>query len=201
MNPPGGAIRLTRKAGDVIFRPGQECPGFVELHTGTIRVSLTGASGREVTLYRVGPGDVCLQTFSCLVEGRRYSAEAVAETALEGQVLPHDVFRRRLGEDAAFRDQVLHAVAVRFADYEALVEDVALTGFSARLARSLLKLSNKSGMVSATHEALASETASGRAFVSRRLAEFAAKGLVSSHRGHVDILDRAGLERIAAGER
>jgi len=200
MTPPT-SHRLSCPAGTVLFHPGQDCPGFVRLDTGTIRVSLTGPTGREITLYRVTPGQVCLQTFSCLVDGQSYSAEGVAETDLEGQIIPHAEFRRRMADDPAFRDQILHAVARRFADYEALVENVALTGFNARLAGALLRLADHSGDVAATHEALAAETASGRAFVSRRLAEFSRKGLIALYRGHVTILDRAGLERIVAEAR
>ncbi len=195
------ALPLSCPAGTVIFRPGEDCPGFVRLARGTIRVTLTAPNGREVVLYRVEPGDVCLQTFACLTDGRSYSAEGVAETDVEGEVIPHAVFRQRMAEDAAFRDEVMAAVARRFADYEQLVEDVALTGFDARLARALLRLAREGDAIVTTHEALAAETASGRAFVSRRLAEFARLGLIQPGRGRVRILDRAALERIAEGDR
>ena len=195
------ALPLSCPAGTVLFRPGEDCPGFVRLARGTIRVTLTAPNGREVVLYRVEPGDVCLQTFACLTDGRSYSAEGVAETDVEGEVIPHAVFRQRMAEDAAFRDEVMAAVARRFADYEQLVEDVALTGFDARLARALLRLAREGDAIVTTHEALAAETASGRAFVSRRLAEFARLGLIQPGRGRVRILDRAALERIAEGDR
>ena len=188
---------LTCPAGTVLFRPGQECPGFVRLHKGTLRVTLTAANGREVVLYRVAPGDVCLQTFSCLTDGRSYSAEGIAETDIEGEVMPHALFRRKMAEDTAFRTEVMQAVARRFSDFEQLVEDVALTGFDARLARVLLRLAHDSDKITATHDSLAAETASGRAFVSRRLADFARRGLVETGRGQLTLLDRAGLERVA----
>ncbi|MBY6068722.1 Crp/Fnr family transcriptional regulator [Leisingera aquaemixtae] len=189
--------RLSCPAGTVLFRPGQECPGFVRLTSGSIKVTLTAANGREVVLYRVGPGDVCLQTFACLTDGRSYAAEGVAETALEGEIIPHPAFRQSMSEDGAFRSEVLTAVARRFADYEQLVEDVALTGFDARLARVLLRLAGEGGSLRITHDALAAETASGRAFVTRRLREFARMGLVETGRGQLRILDRRGLEQIA----
>ena len=191
---------LTCPAGTVLFSPGQECPGFVRLNKGTIRVTLTAPNGREVVLYRVIPGAVCLQTFACLTDGRRYSAEGIAETDIEGEIMPHAVFRRAMTEDAGFRGEVLQAVADRFADFEQLVEDVALTGFDARLARVLLRLANDNDQIAATHDALAAETASGRAFVSRRLGEFARRGLVEPGRGRLTLLNRAGLEKIAAEE-
>jgi CRP/FNR family transcriptional regulator len=170
------------------------------LDKGTIRVTLTAANGREVVLYRVTAGSVCLQTFTCLVEDRHYSAEGVVETDVEGEMIPAADFRRRLAEDDRFRVLVFDGVAQRFTEYQRLVEEVALTGFDARLARALMRL-EAGGFVAATHAALAAETASGRAFVSRRLAEFARSGVVVQEKGGVRITNRAALERIAADTR
>lgn len=189
------------RKGQVIFQPGQECPGFVRLTKGTIRVTLTGAGGREVVLYRVKPGEVCLQTFSCLVDGKPYGAEGMAETDLEGELIPAGQFSRRMDEDPGFRQEVLTSVAVRFEEYQQLIEDVALTGFDARLAKVLLRLADEDGLVAATHAALASETASGRAYVTRRLAEFTRRGLVEQTAGGVVLKDRAAMQRIAAEAR
>ncbi len=193
--------RLAAKKGDILFQPGQECPGFLLLDKGSIKVTLTAANGREVVLYRVQPGGICLQTFACLIDRRTYAAEGVVENDLEGELVPATDFRRRLAEDAGFRDTVMGAVAYRFGEYERLIEDIALTGFDARLARVLLRLTDKDGEVAATHGELAKETASGRAFVSRRLAEFARSGLIEQRRGGLSILDRAGLERISFEQR
>jgi CRP/FNR family transcriptional regulator len=185
--------------GTVLFRAGDPCAGFVVLHEGSIRVTLGAANGREVVLYRVAPGDVCLQTFSCLVENRDYSAEGVAETELLAEVIPAQEFRLRMASDEALRQSVFAAVARRFADFETLVENVALTGLRCRLARALLRLADEQLRVGVTHEQLARETASGRAAVSRQLAIIADEGLVRLQRGGVIILDRAGLQSLAAG--
>lgn len=202
---PDGMSDLRRRIafpkGTTLFQPGQDCPGLVLLDKGRIKVTLSAANGREVVLYRVNPGDMCLQTFACLVEGRSYSAEGVAETDLEGELVPPEQFRARLERDPEFRNLVFSAVANRFGEYERLIEDVALTGFDARLARALLRLADEAGEVHASHNALAIETASGRAFVSRRMAELARAGLVEQHRGGVRLLDRTGLKRIAAEQR
>lgn len=187
--------------GKVIFRPGQECPGFILLSRGTIRVTLTGPTGREVVLYRVRPGDVCLQTFSCLVSDEPYGADGLAETELAGELVPAGDFRRRLAEDSPFRDRIMTSVASRFVEYQHLVEDIALTGFDARLSKALLRLADAGGKVAATHSDLASETASGRAYVSRRLADFARRGLVRQLADGVAIVDSGELARIAADAR
>lgn len=188
-------------AGTVLFRPGDACRGFVVLHEGSLRVTLAAPNGREVVLYRVAPGDICLQTFGCLVDGRRYSACGIAETPLVADVLSPAAFHAAMGRDEAFRRRVFAAVARRFADFEQLVEDVALTGFEARLARALLRLAGPDDSVRATHEQLATETGSGRAVVSRQLAAFAAAGHVALQRGRVMLADRAALARIAGSQR
>jgi len=189
--------RIAMGTGQTVFSPGQECAGFLRLASGAIRVSMTGANGREVVLYRVRPGEVCLQTFSCLVEGGNYGAEGVVEADLEGEMIPKSVFWRLMQTEEVFRAEVFAAVARRFGDYQRLVEEVALTGFDTRLARVLLRLCDAQGVVRATHGELAAETASGRAFVSRRLAVLAQQGMVEPGRGALRIIDLTGLRRIA----
>ena len=180
--------------GTVLFRPGQDCSGFVIVRSGTIKVSLTGENGREIVLYRVRPGEICLQTFGCLINHKPYSAEGIAESDLAIEVVPAGAFNARVLDDAEFRDSLFSAVAARFGDMERLVEDVALTGFEARLARILLRLADREGVVAATHEALATEMGSGRAAVSRGLSAFARQGLVDMGRGFIRIADADALE-------
>ena len=184
-------------AGHVLFQPGQECGGFVVVHSGVVRVSLTGENGREIVLYRVQPGDICLQTFSALVHGTTYNAEGVAETNLEIEILPPSAFQARVVQDEAFRGRLFNAVANRFSDMERLVEDVALTGIPARLARALLHLADATGKVNARHEALATEIGTAREVIGRQLASFARAGLIDGTRGDIHLLSPAGLKALA----
>lgn len=182
--------------GTVLFRPEDPCHGFVVVRSGTIKVLLIGENGREIVLYRVRPGEVCLQTFGCLVEGSAYSAEGVAETDLEIEVVPAGEFQRRVADDPGFRQLLFSGVAARFGDLERLVEDVALSSIETRLARALLRLAGPDGRVAATHEALAVEIGSAREVVSRQLALFTRAGLITAGRGQIAIADCAGLEAL-----
>lgn len=187
--------RVTK--GTVLFHPEQECTGFVIVHAGTIKVSLTAENGREIVLYRVRPGEVCLQTFGCLVKGSRYSAEGIAETDLEIEIVPIPSFQNRVANDEGFRRSLFDAVAARFFDLERLVEDVALSTIAERLARVLLRLSDGAGDVAATHDQLAIEIGSARAVVSRQLGEFQRLGLVTGERARIHILEPKKLRQIA----
>jgi len=189
--------RLSVPQGTVLFHAGDSCGGFVIVHEGTIKVSLTAENGREIILYRVRPGEICLQTFGCLINNHPYGAEGLAETDVTIELLPKADFEQRVASDQQFRASLFGAVASRFADMEQLVEDVALTGFTARLARGLLRLRDEDGQVHATHETLATEIGSGRAAVSRGLGTFARDGLIAIERGRILILDAEGLEHLA----
>ncbi|MCC6926421.1 Crp/Fnr family transcriptional regulator [Novosphingobium sp.] len=182
--------------GTVLFQPEAACQGFVVVHKGTIKVSLTAENGREIVLYRVRPGEVCLQTFGCLVNGNAYSAEGVAESDLEIEVIPPGEFHRRVGSEGPFREQLFSAVAARFSDLERLVEDVALSSVAERLARALVRLAGSDGIVDATHEALATEIGSAREVVSRQLAQLARDGMIEVTRGHIALRDPARLRSL-----
>ena len=170
------------------------------VHSGTIKVVLTAENGREIVLYRVNPGEVCLQTFGCLTSGAPYSAEGIAETDLTVEIIPESEFQRRIAEDARFRAQLFSGVSARFSDMERLIEDVALSGLQARLARLLLRIAKEGDQIEITHEALASEIGSGRAAITRTLGDFARRQLIELRRGAIAILDRAGLEAISHSE-
>lgn len=186
--------------GSPLFHAGDTCPGFVIVHNGTIKVTLTGENGREIVLYRVRPGEVCLQTFGCLMGGHPYSAEGVAESDVQIEILPESEFQRRIVDDAGFRALLFTGVSSRFADMERLIEDVALRGLHARLARLLLRHGGSNDVIEATHEALAAEIGSGRAAISRALREFALRDLIELRRGSIVIRDRNGLNLLSHAE-
>ncbi len=191
-----GAVVLKASAGDVLFRVDDACHGFIALRSGSLRVGLTSAAGRELVLYRVRPGEICLQTFSCLTRQGAYAAEGIAETDLDAVLIPPLAFDRLMSQDQAFRSVVLSSVASRFMDLEAMVETLAFTGLPARLAGALLANGAGSGVVRMTHEDLAAEIGSAREAVSRQLAAFAHADLVSLRRGQITLDNISGLERV-----
>lgn len=191
-----GGAPVRARAGDVLFRPGDDCQGFLALRSGIIRVSICSAAGRELVLYRVRPGEICLQTFTCLVQKGRYAAEGVAETEVDAVLLPPGPFDRLMAHDQDFRFAVLSSVASRFGALEDMVQALAFSGLSTRLAQALLARCGPTGEVRATHEALAAEIGSAREAVTRQLSVFVRDGLVAVKRGQILIQDRRGLERL-----
>jgi CRP/FNR family transcriptional regulator len=186
--------------GTVLFSPGQECFGFVALKKGSIKVVLTSVGGREIVLYHVHPGEICLQTFGCLTMGTSYSAFGIAEQNLELEIIPPTKFHELLASDSQFRQEIFNSVATRFADFERLVENVALSSVQMRLARALLRLSEDSSSVEMTHEGLANEIGSAREVVSRQLSKFAKSGIIEMARGKIEIINTKKLADICQNE-
>jgi CRP/FNR family transcriptional regulator, anaerobic regulatory protein len=191
---PGAVMQLP--AGTQVFAEHQPCQGFPLLLEGSIKVVKLAGNGREILLYRVQPGGSCIISSSCLLGHTDYNARGIAETPLTLLILPLPVFARLLVDSAGFRDFVFHLFAERIAELMQLVEEVAFTKLDQRLAKALL--TRPDNLLALTHQQLADELGSVREIVSRLLKGFAAQGLVSLGREQVEILDRTGLQKIAA---
>jgi len=179
--------------GTVLFDDRQACQGFPFVLTGGIRVVKPAANGRELPLYRVLPGESCIITSSCLLGHAAYNARGVAEGETSLALLPRALFDEMLAEPV-FRDFVFHLFSERIAELMQLIEEVAFRKLDQRLAGLLL---GKGRIVHATHQQLADELGSVREMVSRLLKGFAEQGLVRLSREQVEILDPAGLRRVA----
>ena len=192
---------VERPASTVLFERGDPCLGFLVLDRGVLRVSRAGGGGRELLLYRLRPGEVCVITLGCLLAGTEYPARAVVEEDLHGVLLPPALFERLNSESAPFRHVVFGAFASRIDHLLDLTANVAFDPLDRRLASALVEHVRATGRAELrrTHAQLAAEIGSVRERVSRLLEGFAAQGAVSLGRGRVRVLDRAALERIASG--
>lgn len=198
--PPGLSARIaaeaqtmTVPAGTVVFDEHQACQGFPFVIKGDIRVVKPSANGRELPLYRVLPGESCIITSSCLLGHTDYNARGIAQGETTLALMPRPLFDELLAEPA-FRDFVFHLFSERIAELMQVIEEVAFHKLDQRLAGLLL---GKGKLVHATHQQLADDLGSVREMVSRLLKGFAEQGLVRLSREQVEILDPAGLRRVA----
>ncbi len=185
---------LSVASGTAVFDERQPCRGFPFVLGGAIRVIKVSAGGRELPLYRVMAGESCIISSSCLLGHADYNARGVAEGPTTLALLPRALFDEMLGEEG-FRDFVFALFSERMAELMQLVEEVAFRKLDQRLAALLL---GKGRVVHATHQQLADELGSVREMVSRLLKGFAEQGLVRLGREQVELLDAAGLRRVAS---
>jgi CRP/FNR family transcriptional regulator len=178
-----------------VFHAGDLCQTFLLLLEGDIRVQLTSASGREVTLYRISPGGSCILTTSCLLSQENYPAEAIAESDLVAAAIPGALFQEALNRSQRFRTFVFNGFATRLKNVISRIEEMAFTSIDARLGRALLELRNKQ-VEKVTHHDIAIELGTAREVVSRHLKRFADEGWVELGRGRITVVDSAALKRM-----
>ena len=186
--------RLVIPQGRMLFDIDSGCHSFVLLASGVIRVTKQASSGREMLLYRLQPGDSCILTVSCLLGNADYPARGTAETDLEGYVMSRPMFTRLLGESTPFRDFVFHFFSERVTLLMELLDEVAFRQLDQRLAALLI---DRGPTIDTTHQMLADELGSVREVVSRILKDFESRSLIQLERGHIRVLDRDALEKIA----
>jgi len=187
------AQRLTMPSETVVFHTGAPCRNYLLVIDGSVRVRQIAANGREIVLYRVGPGESCVLTTSCLLASSSYAAEGITEGEVDAVAIPAPEFHRAVAESPGFRQFVFDSFGQRLADLMALVEEVAFGRLEARLAQRLLRFAGDGSVVEATHPELATEIGSAREVVSRQLKTFEQRGWVTLQRGRVEIQDREAL--------
>lgn len=199
--PGAQADRLVAEAqllraprGSILFDAKQPCRGFPLLLDGSVRVTKTAPSGREILLYRVEPGQGCILSGGCLLGHSDYSATGVAEQDVTLLSVPPALFQELLLGQEPFRNFIFGMYGERLAEVMELVEEVAFRRLDARLAQLLIR---RGPVLEDTHQRLADELGSVREIVSRLLRSFEERGWVRLERERITVLDPKALSDLA----
>jgi CRP/FNR family transcriptional regulator len=190
--------KLRFKKGESLRSKDSECLGVLLVRAGELRAFIRSDDGREVTLYRIGPGEVCVLSASCLLNSITFDVAIEAKEETEvfrlgmgtfGEIVKRNVW----AENFSYKNAV-----ERFSDVMWAIEQVLFMRFDKRLAIFLLdeSASREGGTIKATHDEIAKYVGSAREVVSRMLKSFEEQGLVSLGRGETRVIDRAGLKRL-----
>ena len=179
--------------GHELFNVGDNCAALPLLLSGTVRVVKPLPSGRTMPLYKLGPGDFCVLSVSCLLGNVLYPAAGRAAGQVVGAALPKALFRALVDENAGFRNDVFSVFAERLCFLMTLIEEMARTRLDERLADLLI---SGGPVLYATHQTLADELGTAREVVSRILEHFEDNGLVRLRRARVEIVDAQHLARL-----
>jgi CRP/FNR family transcriptional regulator len=187
------------ETGTEVFHQGQAAQSFLLVESGEVKVHTWSADGRDVVLYRVRPGELCVLTTISLIGDHPYRADAVVTSPTRAGVLAAPRFHELLDESPVFRRFVFNQLSARLADVLARLESLMLDRVPRRLAQCLLREVDEQGTVRATHERLARDIGTAREVVSRHLGQLEKQGLVTTRRGRIDILDPEQLRSWAGG--
>ncbi len=170
-----------------IYTEGDACSAIAFILFGEVRVYKTGATGREITLYEIGPGETCILNASCILANTYYPANAVAASDVEVLLVPSSAFRRIATKHEEMRDFIFTLLSQRLAKVMELVEEVAFGRMDERLMQYLIEKSDNNSLET-THQKIANDLGTSREVVSRLLKDFERKRQVRLSRNSITLL-------------
>lgn len=199
----GQVVRV--KQGGYFVCEGDQAPGVGLIGDGALRVFKSSASGREITLYWVRAGELCLLNLLGAMTGVPSPAHARVEEEVTALVIPHETFRGWIGAEPTLRTHVFSIMTAGMVDVMTLVEEIAFKKLDIRLAQYLCDGFFGGGGSAAvakelqvTHEAIAAELGSAREPISRLLKDFENQGAIILSRGRITLNDARGLQAMVA---
>lgn len=178
---------------------GNECLGVVFVRHGCLRVYILSDEGKEVTLYRLYDGDMCMLSASCVIQSITFDVFIDAEENSECYVINGFAFGNVSERNPQIKIFALETAVSRFSDVMWVMQQILFMSMDKRLAIFLHDESSrlKSDTISLTHEQIAKYMGSAREVVSRMLKYFSTEGIVEVSRKGVKILDKARLRQLA----
>lgn len=178
---------------------GQECTGVILVKSGCLRVYLLSETGKEVTLYRLNPGDICMLSASCVLQSITFDVFVDAEEDSECLIIASSAFSAVAENYPAVKIFALETAVSRFSDVMWVMQQILFMNFDRRLAIFLLDEMARTGddTLHLTHEQIARNMGSAREVVSRMLKYFSSEGMTEVSRKGIKILNKQALRQLA----
>ena len=184
--------------GTILHSGSGDCIGLLVVRTGRLRAFLSSEDGREVTLYRLYPRDICLFSASCIMQNIQFDIFIEAEQDTDLWVIPSGTYKKIMDGSAVLANYTNQIMASRFSEVMWLMEQIMWKSLDKRLASFLLEEAAIEGTdeLKITHETIANHLGAHREVITRMLRYFQTEGMVKLSRGMVAILDREKLEAL-----
>lgn len=175
-----------------------ECLGVLVIKSGGLRVYILSEDGREVTLYRLADGDVCVLSASCVLNSITFDVHIDAEVDTDTYLINIGTFSKLSRQNVYVENFAYKNTIERFSDVMWAIEQILFMSIDKRLAIFLLDEMSKTSSfeLHITQEQIAKYIGSAREVVSRMLKVFQADGILEQTRGSIHILNKEKLRSI-----
>lgn len=192
------SLAMTYPKGTVIH-DGNECSGVIMVRQGCLRVYIMSDEGKDITLYRLHGGDMCMLSASCVLQTITFDVLVDAEEDSECYVVRGNAFAQISERNTDIKIFTLETAVSRFSDVMWVMQQILFMSMDKRLAIFLSDEAARLGSdtIILTHEQIAKYMGSAREVVSRMLKYFSNEGIVELSRKGVKILDKKRLRELA----
>lgn len=167
-------------------KEGDTLTDFVFLLAGEKRVYKTNNRGREITLYEMEKGDICVLNVVCILSNSRLPANAESLNDIEMLLIAADDFKRIMVKYDEMRMFVYGRIIGSLVTIMSLISEITFTKVDERLIDYLFEKS-ENGRINQTHRTIANDLGTSREVVSRLLKDLERKGLVELSRNRIEL--------------
>ncbi len=203
--PPGERAYICQNSYAITYpkgkniHDGNECSGVFLVRKGSLRLYIMSEEGKDITLYRLHRGDICMLSASCVLEAITFDVFIDAEEDSGCYVIGGPAFAAVSERCMDIKIFALEMAVSRFSDVMWVMQQILFMSMDRRLAVFLSDECARTGSdtILLTHGQIARYMGSAREVVSRMLKYFANEGIVEVSRKGVKILDRKRLHELA----
>jgi len=187
-------LNLTYLPVNLVVPEGQILNAASFVVQGIIRVFRLGASGREITLYRVNAGECCPLMAASILGETAYEGSSCVEEPTTALTIPAATFTSWMGKYKDLRQFVFSLMTRRIIIVSTVIDNVAFKSVRTRISEYLLeKIPVGDDSLNITHDQLSVELGTTREVISRALKTMEREGLIRLSRGEIHHIDRVRL--------
>jgi len=196
-------VRRSVHAGAHIFSKGGQAPGWFGVLEGEVAVVTCSASGSEIVLTILDPGDWFGEV--AILADAANSHDAIARGNCEVAFIPTSGFRQLLARQPELYGRLVKLLAQRVRMLVDIVEDFTTLPMAARLAKRVLTLTDSQAIGSVVRRGRISQeeyallVGATRQSVNQELRRWEKAGWIRIGYGGVEVIDREALRREMAG--
>lgn len=175
------------------------CTGLYIVKSGRLRLYMLSDEGKEITLYRLSEGDICMLSASCVLNSITFDVYIDAEEPSDCYMISGYAFSAVSERNLEVKNFALETAVQRFSDVMWIMQQIVFMSMDRRLAIFLLDECSSAGadFISMTHEQIARHLGTAREVVTRLLRHLASDGAVEVTRKGITVLDKNKLRDIA----
>jgi len=192
-------VRRSVRAGAHIFSKGGQPSGWFGVLEGEVAVVTSSASGSEIVLTILDPGDWFGEV--AILAGAPNSHDAIARGNCEVAFIPTSGFRQLLAQQPELYGRFVTLLAQRVRMLVDIVEDFTTLPMAARLAKRVLAMTDSQAMGSVVRRGRISQeeyallVGATRQSVNQELRRWEKAGWIRIGYGGVEVIDREALKR------
>jgi CRP/FNR family transcriptional regulator, cyclic AMP receptor protein len=195
------AKHATLKRGATIFSKGDPGNSLFAVISGTVKISISSADGRNAILNLIGAGEIFGEV--AVLDGQARTADAIANTNCEIFVIDRREFLPFVRSQPVLAMKFIELLCTRLRWTSDQVEQVILQNLPGRLASALIRLTEKHKLapggrtIAVTQQEISEMVGMTRESINKQLRIWATRKWVRLEHGAIVVLKAEPLEALA----